>query len=101
MFQALGHNTVVFMIECQVEFMINVVREMIRRNAKYVAVKEDAEERFMETMKEEMKETVWGTERCGSWYANDAGVITTLWPKNCTSYWRETKAIDFSKFNFE
>lgn len=89
------------MIECQVELMINVIREMIKRDAKYVAVKERAEAEYMESLKEQMKKTVWGTEKCGSWYANDAGTITTLWPKNCTAYWRETKAVDFSKFNFE
>jgi len=98
---ALGHNTVVFMIECQVEFMINVVREMLKRDAKYVAVKEDAEEVYMKSMKDQMAKTVWGTEKCGSWYANDAGIITALWPKNCTSYWRETRTVDFSKFNFK
>lgn len=89
------------MIECQVEFMINVIREMIKRDAKCVTIKEHAEEQYMKSMKEQMKKTVWGTEKCGSWYANDAGIITALWPKNCTSYWRETKAVDFSKFNFE
>lgn len=89
------------MIECQVEFMINVIREMIIRDAKYVAIKEHVEEEYMQSMKEEMTKTVWGTEKCGSWYANGAGIITALWPKNCTSYWRETKSVDFSKFNFE
>ncbi|KAG4073235.1 hypothetical protein HA402_008581 [Bradysia odoriphaga] len=98
---ALGHNTVVFMIECQVDFMINLIREMINRDSKFVAVKEHVEEKYMASMKTKMRETVWGTEKCGSWYANNAGIITALWPKNCTSYWRETKAIDFEKFKFE
>lgn len=89
------------MIECQVNFMIKVVREMLVRDAKFVAVKEDAEEEYMNNMKQQLNDTVWGTEKCGSWYANDAGIVTTLWPKNCTSYWRETKTVDFSKFNFE
>lgn len=74
---------------------------MIKRDAKCVAVKEHAEDEYMGSMQELMGRTVWGTEKCGSWYANDAGIITALWPKNCTSYWRETKAVDFSKFIFE
>lgn len=73
---------------------------MIKRDSKFVAVKERAEEKYMEDMKNKMSETVWGTEKCGSWYANNAGIITALWPKNCTSYWRETKSTDFAKFDF-
>lgn len=89
------------MIECQVDFTINVIKEMMRRNAKYVAIKDTEEENYMKRMEEQMAKTVWGTEKCGSWYANQAGVITALWPKNCTDYWRETKNIDFTKFDFK
>jgi len=97
---ALGHSSVVFMIECQVNFMINVIREMTQRNAKVVNVKVSAEDEFMDKLKVDLENTVWKREKCGSWYANPRGEITTLWGDNCTNYWRQTKKIDWSKFEF-
>jgi cation diffusion facilitator CzcD-associated flavoprotein CzcO len=97
---ALGHNTVVYMIECQVNFSVSVIREMMKRDAKYVCVKKRAEEKFMNWIQTELKDTVWGGTTCGSWYANDRGVITTLWPENCISYWNKTKNVNFSHFEF-
>ncbi|KAJ6640763.1 Baeyer-Villiger monooxygenase [Pseudolycoriella hygida] len=97
---ALGHNSVLFMIECQVNFVVRAVREMMRQNAQVISVKVSAEEEFMDKLKADLKHTVWYNEKCGSWYANSRDVITTLWSGNCTSYWRQTANIDWSKFDF-
>lgn len=99
--QALGHSSVVFMIECQVNFMIKAVREMMKRNARLINLKVSAEDKFMDKLKVDLKNTVWNKENCGSWYANAKGDITTLWGDNCTNYWRQTKSIDWSKFEIE
>lgn len=73
---------------------------MVRRNAQVMNLKVSAENEFMDKLDVEMKKTVWGTESCGSWYANPKGDITILWSDNCTSYWRQTRNIDWSKFDF-
>ena len=99
--QALGHSSVLFMIECQVNFMLNTVREMMQRNAKVINVKVSAEDEFMDKLKRDLKGTVWNEEECGSWYANPRGVITYMWVQNCTNYWRQTRTIDWSKFEIK
>lgn len=81
--------------------MINAVREMMKRNAKVISLKVSAEDEFMDKLKDDLKNTVWATENCGSWYANSKGDITTLWGDNCTNYWRQTKDIDFEKFEIK
>ena len=88
------------MIECQVNFVVKIIREMMRRDARCVTVKVSAENAFMKEVEENMKTPIWGTEDCGSWYANAAGTITALWPRNCISYWWKTRKVDFSKFEF-
>jgi hypothetical protein len=98
--KALGHNSVVFMIECQVNYVVKIIREMMRRNARCVTLKLSSENAFMKEVEENMKITIWGKEDCGSWYANTAGIITTLWPQNCISYWWRTRQVDFSNFEF-
>lgn len=88
------------MIECQVNFTVNAISEMMARNARVMTVKVPAEDEFMEKLDVDMRSTVWGTESCGSWYANPRGNITILWPGNATSYWWQTRNINWSKFDF-
>jgi len=97
---ALGHNSVVYMVECQVHFMITVLKEMMRRNAKCVLLKKETEDSYMEEVKSAMEKTVWVTGNCGSWYADTKGRITALWPYTCYEYWKRTKNVDFNHFEF-
>ncbi len=81
-------------------FIANAIGELKRRNAKVINLKKSAEDEFVDTLDVEMKKTVWGKENCGSWYANSRGDIVTLWPKNATSYWWQTRNVNWSKFDF-
>lgn len=89
------------MIESQVDYIMQVIDEFIRRDAKTVEVKLEAQEQFVATVKRDMKGTVWGSTDCGSWYANGAGEVTALWPKNCMTYMESTKTVDFDKYVFK
>lgn len=80
--------------------MIQVLSEMRDRNAKLVTVKKTAEEEYMKSLMDDMKTTVWGSTQCGSWYANNRGVVTVLWPNNLVSYYNALKKVDNSIFNF-
>lgn len=57
----------VFSIECQIAFIIQVLEEFIKRDAKAVVVKRGVEKRYMTSLTERFKNTVWGTTECGSW----------------------------------
>ena len=73
---------------------------MMKRKAKVISLKAIAEEEFMSILDVRLKNTVWGTENCGSWYANKRGDITLLWSDNCISYWWQTRNINWSQFDF-
>ncbi|ODM93451.1 Baeyer-Villiger monooxygenase [Orchesella cincta] len=96
----LGHNSIVFSIEVQCQWVVKVISEMSKRNARMVAVKKSAEDEYMASIMESMKTTVWGTYDCGSWYADHRGVITALWPESLISYYNRTKDVDFSHIDF-
>jgi len=55
------------MIECQVNFVLNVVQEFMRRDAKRVTVKSSAETEFLEAVAEKLKGTVWAKGNCDAW----------------------------------
>lgn len=71
------------------------------RDARAVNVKEHAVEEYMKYMQKHMGNTVWGTEDCGGWTASKTGITTILWPMNSTSYWLQTRSINYSHFDFE
>jgi hypothetical protein len=41
-----------------------------------------------------MKGTVWTAGRCHSWYLDDTGRNTTLWPSFSWTYRRQTRRFD-------
>ena len=96
----MGHNTVLFMVECQVNHIIQLIPEMMKRDAKVAEPKLSSEDEFKEGLEKQMKKTVWGVSKCGSWYANDKGIITTIWPWTCLKYWSTTRTVDFTKYEF-
>jgi len=55
------------MIECQANFVVNVIKEFMRRDAKRVTVKASAEKEFLEAVAEKMKGTVWAQGNCDAW----------------------------------
>ncbi len=98
--KGLGHSSVLFIIECQVDFVLRIIEEMMGRGSRSVSVLPSTEDKFMFDLGRQMKKLVWGNEDCGSWYADARGVVTALWPWNSTKYWRGTRRPDFSKFEF-
>ena len=72
----------------------------MKKSSSVVQVKSDVEKEWVKNAYKGLESTVWGQTECGSWYTDDKGRATTLWPKTCTSYYLETRKVDFSKFIF-
>ncbi|OXA64691.1 Baeyer-Villiger monooxygenase [Folsomia candida] len=64
---SLGHNSVVFLLECQVDYVVQIIRELMEREASVVCVKESVEGNYMAQLLKAMEGTVWASG-CGSWY---------------------------------
>ncbi|ORZ05999.1 putative flavo protein [Absidia repens] len=84
---ALGHNSVVAMIECQINFGIDCIKNMKRFQLNYIEPKKDAQEKFSSDLKNDLKSTVWLTGGCKSWYQNDNSGSVNLWSGTVTSFW--------------
>ena len=76
----IGHTSLVVMIEAQVRYVLDCMRTMRQRRLASVDVREDALESFNEDVHRRMGKTVWSTGGCASWYLDDHGRNTTLWP---------------------
>jgi len=96
---ALGHNSIIFMIEAQVRYVLDCMRVLRQRGADYLAVDADEQARFNERIQRGLRGTVWSTG-CRSWYQQEDGRNFTIWPFSTWRYWLETRRIDATKYRF-
>ncbi|MDT0203788.1 NAD(P)/FAD-dependent oxidoreductase [Nocardioides sp. AE5] len=76
----LGHSSMVFMIESQVAYVRDAIRTMRRRGYAAIEPHRDVQVAWNEDLQEKMGPTVWNTGGCASWYLDEHGRNTTLWP---------------------
>jgi hypothetical protein len=76
----LGHNSVIYMIESQLNYVLDALRFMDRPGIGSVEVRTRVEEAFREEVEADFAHSVWTEGGCGSWYLDRFGHNTTLWP---------------------
>ena len=93
----LGHNSVMFMIERQVRYVLKCIEALRKRRLRYLDVREDAVAHFNRALQRDMKQRVWEAD-CNSWYKTNAGKVTNNWAYSTLYYWWKTLKPDFGKF---
>ncbi|KAF9334999.1 hypothetical protein BG006_001086 [Podila minutissima] len=81
----LGHNSVLFMVETQVEYALKAISHMMKHDLTTLEVTSQACRDFADEVDEKMKGMVWST-MCNSWYQNKQGRVTALWWSSCSHY---------------
>lgn len=76
----LGHNSVVFMIESQIRYVLDVIRALDRAGAAALDVREDVQDAADTRVQRRLRRAVWSTGGCGSWYLDGRGRNHALWP---------------------
>jgi cation diffusion facilitator CzcD-associated flavoprotein CzcO len=94
---ALGHSSMVFMIEAQVRYVMQALDLLRRRNASTIEVREEAQERFVTKVQSELDNTVWQSG-CNSWYLDPQGRNSTIWPDFTITYWNKTRRLNPADF---
>lgn len=85
---ALGHSSVVYMIESQIEQVLAALAFMRERDAISVEATASAQEAYVREVDADMRGTVWTSGGCASWYIDETGRNSTLWPGFTFSYRR-------------
>jgi len=93
----LGHNSVVWMIECQVTFCMDAILKCLDQDVKSIDVKADKNRSFQEFIQNLMKYRVFHSG-CKSWYQNSEGIVFALWPSHLFHYWWLTRKIDMNDY---
>jgi cation diffusion facilitator CzcD-associated flavoprotein CzcO len=89
---ALGHNSVVFMIECQVRLALKAIESARAANGMAIAPSAEAQASYNEWLQDELKDAVW-SRSCKSWYVDAHGRNITLWPHETWRFRNETLSL--------
>jgi cation diffusion facilitator CzcD-associated flavoprotein CzcO len=95
----LGHNSIIFMIECQVNYIMDCLKTLERKQADYIDTTQQALEEFDQEVQNNLEGTVW-TSGCQSWYQQADGRNVALWPFSTWKYWLRTRRLDEDAHRF-
>lgn len=95
----LGHNSAIYIIESQVDYILGVLDFLAEDPARVVDIDAKVEEEFMRNLETKMEGTVWLSEGCQTWYVDSRnGRLTSLWPDFAHSFRRENGVFDPSPY---
>jgi cation diffusion facilitator CzcD-associated flavoprotein CzcO len=76
----LGHTSVVYMIEAQIEHVLGAIRHLRATGAAAVEPRPEAQAAYVASVDRRMRGTVWVSGGCASWYLDATGRNSALWP---------------------
>jgi cyclohexanone monooxygenase len=94
-----GHTSMVFIIESQVTYVRDAIRTMRQRGWASVEPRPQAARRWNAGLQRRMKRTVWTRGGCQSWYLDEHGRNTTLWPKSTITFRRQLAQFDADAYD--
>ena len=93
----LGHSSMVFMIESQVAYVMDAIRQMRQHGWARVEVEPEAQAAYNRELQARSRRSVW-MSGCASWYLSASGRNTTLWPDFTFRFRRLTRRFDASAY---
>jgi cation diffusion facilitator CzcD-associated flavoprotein CzcO len=93
----LGHNSIVFMLECQVGYVVQCVQALAARNLRWLDVRPEVVRAYNAELQHTLRRTVWArTDH--SWYKRADGRITNNWSGTTLAYWWRTRRPDLRHY---
>ncbi len=94
----LGHNSMIYMIESQLNYIADYLATLDRTGAAALDTRAAAQQAWCDDIERRMASTVWTTGGCVSWYLNAAGRNPTLWPGSTIGFRRATRRLDPAEY---
>ncbi|MDQ0843312.1 hypothetical protein QFZ68_002992 [Streptomyces sp. V1I6] len=95
----LGNSSMILMIESQLNYMADYMRQLnLLGSGSALAARPSAVHAWNRRVQERMKRTVWNTGGCTSWYLDQNGRNTTIWPGTTTEFRGATRHVDLAEY---
>ena len=93
----LAHNSVVFMIEAQVDYILQMMKLVSKSKSNAIVVKDETQNQYNDYVQHMLEGTVWQSG-CVSWYQQNGGKNFALWPTYTWKYWLATRKVNPADF---
>jgi len=94
----LGHSSMVFIIESQIAYILSALDAMDAGSITAVEPQLEAQQAWNADLHRRMQRTVWNTGGCASWYLDEHGRNTTLWPRATFTFRGLLRKFDLDKY---
>ncbi|WP_423832390.1 hypothetical protein [Streptomyces manipurensis] len=95
---ALGHSSQTVMIEAQVRYVVDALRQAEKRGLASIEVRREAQDAYNDRLDKHLEGTVWLSGGCRSWYLDANGRNTSVFPTYTWRFRRGTKRLDLSEY---
>jgi cation diffusion facilitator CzcD-associated flavoprotein CzcO/pimeloyl-ACP methyl ester carboxylesterase len=96
----LGHSSMIYMIESQIEWVLRVMRAIEARDARSAHVKPRAQAAFNGALAKRLARSIWASG-CKSWYLDPSGQNVTAWPGFTFEFRMRVLTFDTAAFDFD
>jgi len=93
----LGHNSILVMIEAQVGYIIDAIRQMDASGVRRLDVKRPVMEEYNRWLQGDLARSVWAADK-QSWYKLADGTITNNWPHSTIRYRKLLRRADLAAY---
>jgi cyclohexanone monooxygenase len=93
----LGHNSMIYMIESQVNYITDAIKKMQKNDIKSFEVKKDVQTAFNQKIQKKLVGTIW-MSGCKSWYLSADGKNYTVWPDFTWKFREQTKHFNLKDY---
>jgi cation diffusion facilitator CzcD-associated flavoprotein CzcO len=97
----LGHSSMVFIIESQVQYIRDAIRTMGLNRYATVEPTAEAQQDWNASLQRRMQRTVWNTGGCSSWYLDAHGKNTVLWPRTTFNFRQSLSEFDIAAYDVQ
>ncbi len=87
----LGHTSMVLQIESQVNLLIGALEHMREKKQRTIEPRPEAQARFVDSIAGLTEGTVWTGGGCKSWYLDENGKNSILWPTFTFTFRRQAR----------
>lgn len=93
-----GHSSATIVIEQQMAYVVDALRTMDAHDLAHVEVRADVQARFNARVDEALRGSVWNAGGCASYYLDENGRNSFMYPWSTVRYRRQTRRFDLDAY---
>lgn len=98
----LGHSSMIYMIECQVNYTLDGITKMVETGVQSMSLRREVLLNYWDWFQDSMDQLVFGdSSQVKGWYRNHKGVNWILYPAGLVRFWWSTRKCQLSEYKLK